>query len=184
MKVYFSGAASSGKTTLARYIAKTYNLPFLPECARMILSEQELQIDKLRSDIETVNQYEQDVFERQIKEEEKNENFVSDRTGLDVLAYASAYSTVLINLINSSTFQHCLTTLKDPNSYIFMIKPSKSCLKQDGVREHLIWDSLIALDAQLKLLFNLFEVRYYQIDTDNMAERIRLVNAILSSNSK
>ena len=79
MKIYFSGSESSGKTTLARYTAKKYKLDFLPETARTVLAEQELDINNMRADIDMADKYQQLVFDRQIKEEQKLTSFVADR---------------------------------------------------------------------------------------------------------
>ena len=57
MRIYLSAAHSSGKTTLARYISNKYKLPLLPEVARMVASERELQIDALRCDMDLVDSY-------------------------------------------------------------------------------------------------------------------------------
>ena len=69
MKVYVSGCHGSGKSSLARYISKQYNLPMISECARMILSEQELQVDSLRADLNVADKFQEDIFLRQLEEE-------------------------------------------------------------------------------------------------------------------
>src|SRR5258708_15171086 len=79
MKIYYVGSQSSGKTTLARYTSDKYKLPLLPESARLVLSELELQIDSLRADIDLVNKFQTQVFYRQIAEEKKYDNFCADR---------------------------------------------------------------------------------------------------------
>ena len=71
MKVYFIGAHSTGKTTCARYVSQKYQLPMISETARMVLSEQELQIDSLRYDLDVVDKYQRQVFNRQLTEEQK-----------------------------------------------------------------------------------------------------------------
>lgn len=181
MKIYFSGAHACGKSTVAKYVSETYKLTFISEAARMILSEKELQIDKLRYDMDLVDQYEWDVFNRQIAEEAKYGEFVSDRSALDALAYAAQHARVLSNLINSPEWGPYLEKLKAPDSFIFFVRPSKATLKPDGVREHLSWDGVVAIDAQVKLLLEMFQIRYFQINMDNMQERVRFIDAVLST---
>ena len=96
MRIYFIGAHASGKTTLARYTSNKTELPLLTEVARTILAEKELSIDTLRANINVVNEYQTDIFYRQIEEEKKHENFVSDRS-FDCLAYAAQHSTDFFN---------------------------------------------------------------------------------------
>lgn len=179
MKIYFSGAHACGKSTLGRYVSEAYKLPFISETARMVLSEKELQIDKLRYDLDLVDQYELDVFNRQLAEEAKYSNFVSDRSALDALAYSAQHARILPNLLNSSEWLPYLEKLKAPDSFIFFVRPSKATMKPDGVREHLSWDGVVAIDAQVKLLLEMFGIRYFQINMDNMQERVRFIDAVL-----
>lgn len=178
MKIYYTGAHSSGKSTLARYTSQKYKLPILTECARMVLSERELNVDSLRSDIEVVNSYQTEIFNRQLLEESKMINFVADRSLLDCIAYSAQHSTIVSELIKRPEFEQYIGSLKD--AIIFFIRPSKATLKSDGVREQLNWDAVVSIDAMLKLLLEMFSLRYYNIDTDSAQERIRLVDATMS----
>lgn len=181
MRIYFSGAHACGKSTLGRYVSEEYKLPFISETARMILSEKELQIDKLRYDMSLADQYELEVFNRQLTEEAKHTDFVSDRSALDALAYAAQHTRVLTNLINCDEWAPYLEKLRAKDSFIFFVRPSKATLKPDGVREHLSWEGVVAIDAQVKLLLEMFNVRYFQINMDNMQERVRFIDAVLST---
>ncbi len=69
MKVYFIGSHSSGKTTLARYVKDKYRLPMITEVARAILSEKELHLDSLRTNLDVVDDYQSQIFWRQLEEE-------------------------------------------------------------------------------------------------------------------
>jgi predicted ATPase len=180
MKIYFSGSHGSGKTTCARYVANKYNLPFISEVARMVLSEQELQVDTLRYDIALVDKYQTQVFHRQLEEEAKFEAFVSDRSAMDAMAYAGQHSRVLSQLTKSFRLVDYISVLKDPGSIYFFVRPSRATLKPDGVREALNWDAVVAIDAQIKLLLEMFEIPYFQINTDSMQERVRIIDSILS----
>lgn len=180
MKVYFSGSHGSGKTTCARYVANKYNLSFISEVARMVLSEQELQVDTLRYDMALVDKYQTQVFHRQLEEEAKYETFVSDRSAMDALAYAGQHSRVLSQLIKSPRLTDYVSILKNSDSIYFFVRPSKATLRPDGVREALNWDAVVAIDAQIKLLLEIFEIQYFQINTDNMQERVNLIDHILS----
>ncbi len=173
------GAHSCGKSTLARYISKKYNITLITEVARMILSENELQVDELRHDLDIVDNYQLSIFERQISEESKYKDFVSDR-GFDNLAYAAQHSRVFSKLIKSVKFQEYIEMLKDVNSFIFFIRPTKMTLKSDGVRENLNWDEIVMIDAMIKVLIKMFDIRHFQINTSNMQERINLIDAVLS----
>jgi nicotinamide riboside kinase len=179
MRVYLVGSHSSGKSTLARYISEKYNLPMIVEVARQVLSEQELQLDSLRYDLDIVDSYQKQVFYRQIQEESKQNSFVSDRS-FDNLAYAAQHSRVLTKLLNSKELKEYINSLKSEDSYIFFVRPSKATLKADGVRETLRWSDIIAIDAMVKFLIEMFELPYFQINMHNMQERIKMIDTVLS----
>lgn len=168
-----------GKSTLCRYVASTYNLPFITEVARKVLSEKELNIDTLRYDMEIVDNYQEQIFKRQIEEENKFNDFVSDRS-FDCLAYAAQHSRNFSKLINSSDFNNYINKIKQSDSFIFFVRPSKATLKQDGIRENLSWDGIIAIDAMIKMLIQLFDIKCFQINTDNMQERVKTIDDVLS----
>jgi predicted ATPase len=179
MKVYFSGCHGAGKSTLAKYTSNKYNLQFISEVARMVLSERELQIDTLRYDIDLVNSYQQEVFNRQLLEESKYKDFVSDRSAIDTLAYAGQHSQILPNLMGSNELKTYLGGLRAPDSIIFFVRPTKATMKADGVREAISWDGAVAIDAKIKLLLEMFDIRYFQINTDSAQERVKFINSIL-----
>lgn len=180
MKVYFTGSHATGKTTLARFVSTNYKLPMITEVARMILSEKELHLETLRTDIQAVNDYQKQIFSRQIREEEGKEKFVSDRSLIDVLAYSAQHTTILPHLFYSPEIITYLETLRHPDTTVFFVRPSKATLKSDGVREHITWDGIIAIDAMVKLFLELWQLKHFQISTDNMQERIKLIDSVLT----
>ena len=123
MRVYIAGSHSSGKSTLARYISEKYELKFLPEIARTVLAEKELNIDSLRNNIDIVDDYQKTIFLRQIREEAvQKDSFVSDRT-FDNLAYAAQHSRVLPLLTQSVDFFAYIKSLKQNDVFMFFIRP-------------------------------------------------------------
>jgi nicotinamide riboside kinase len=180
MKVYFVGAHSTGKTTLARYVSKKYQVPMITEVARMVLSEKEMSLDSLRYDLDQVDDYQRQIFHRQIDEEQRYDHFVSDRSFVDCLAYAAQHTRILPQLLRDAKVEKHLPTLKDMDSYIFFVRPSKATLKADGVREAPVWDGVVAIDSMIKFMLEMWGLKYFQIHIDNMQERIRLIDGVLS----
>lgn len=179
MKIYICGAHSCGKTTLARYISRTYNLPMITEVARAVLSENELHLDTLRYDMDVVDKYQKDILLRQILEEHKHGSFVSDRS-FDCLAYAAQHTRILSELLVRPDLKYYIDDLKAPDSLIFFVRPSKATLKSDGVREAINWDGIVAIDAQVKFMLEMWQLRYFQINMDNMQERVKLIDSVIS----
>lgn len=179
MRIYLCGSHCVGKTTLARYVSETYQVPMITEVARMILSEKELHLDSLRTNLNVVDDYQTQIFFKQIEQESKYENFVSDRS-FDCLAYTAQHSRVFSHLMKSTELEKYIVSLKKTDAIMFFVRPSKATLKEDGIREHLTWDGIIAIDAMVKLLFETFGLRYFQINTDSMQERVRLIDSVIS----
>ena len=180
MRIYFSGAHGSGKSTLTRYVSEKYDIHMIPEIARMVLSENEYQIDSLRSNIKLVNDYQSKVFYRLLLEEKNRKSFVSDRSAIDSLAYSASHTQILPQLLKSPELQEYLSILRASDSFIFLVKPSKVTMQADGVREIINWDGAVAIDAQIRLFYEMFDLRYFQINTESMQERVKLINSILS----
>jgi len=179
MKIYFIGSHSSGKSTLARYVSEHYKLPMITEVARAILSEKELHLDSLRTDLSLVDDYQRQIFYRQLEEEAKVNDFVSDRS-FDCLAYSAQHSRIFGELVNSKELKVYLNKLKEKDVFIFFVRPSKVTMKQDGVRETLNWDGMTAIDAQIKLMLEMWQLDYFQISMDNMQERVRFIDSLLN----
>lgn len=180
MKVYFVGAHSTGKTTCARYVSEKHGLPMITEVARAVLSEKELHLDSLRYNLDLVDEYQEAIFNRQLQEEEKHDAFVSDRS-FDCLAYAAQHTRILKLFIGAPDLRAYLDKLRQPDSFIFFVRPSKATLKADGVREAINWDGIVAIDAMVKFMLQMWDLRYFQINMDNMQERAHLIDAVLST---
>lgn len=180
MKIYFIGSHSTGKTSLARYVSNKYNLPFLNEVARTILVEKELQIDQLRTDLDLVDSYQNDIFFKQIEQEKDRKEFVSDRS-FDCLAYAAQHSRIFHKLIRTPELISYIESLKNSDVKLFFIRPSKITMKNDGVRETVNWDGVVAIDAMIKLLLEMYNLNYFQISCDSMQERVKLIDSILNT---
>ena len=179
MRVYICGAHSCGKTTLARYVSEKYKLPMITEMARAVLSEKEWQLDSLRYDMDKVDTYQWEIITRQMAEETKYSSFVSDRS-FDGLAYAAQHSRILPDLMKLPALPAYIDSLKKPDSFIFFVRPSKATLKADGVRESINWEGVVSIDAMVKFMLQMWELRYFQIPIENMQERIQLIDNILS----
>lgn len=179
MRIYFTGCHASGKSTLARLVSKEYDLPFISEVARTILAEKEISLETLRINLEAIDNYQTMVFYRQIEEEQKYESFVSDRS-FDNLAYMAQHGTQLHKIINEESCKEYIESLRQKDVIFFLVKPSKATMKNDGVRESVNWDQMVAIDANVKFMFELFNLNYIQINAESMQERVKLVKSVLA----
>jgi nicotinamide riboside kinase len=179
MKIYVSGAESGGKSTICRYIREKYKLSMINEVARSVLAEKEINLDLLRTNLDLVDSYQTAIFYKQMEEETKYESFISDRSVIDCLAYSGAYSRVLPQLVSDPKLGSHIAKLKSEKYCIFFVRPQKSIMVADGVRENLVWENMIGIDANIKFLLKMFDLRYFEINTPSMQERINLVDNVL-----
>ncbi|MEZ0230940.1 MAG: AAA family ATPase [Planctomycetota bacterium] len=178
LRIYIAGAHSTGKTTLARWIARTYKLPLVTEVARSVLAELEIPLDSLRVDLDRTATFQKEVFRRQNEMERLAGNrFVSDRT-FDNLAYA-CHHTLALNQISRDLGDYS-ARLHSPGSVVFFVRPHLDLLKEDGLRASVTWEEIVRIDGMVKLLLELHDVDYITIDTVNMAERARTVRGVIS----
>jgi predicted ATPase len=183
-RIYLVGAHATGKTTLARWIRDRYGLPMISEVARGVLAEMEAQLESLRTNLELVNEYQAQVFERQLEMEAlanrdigKTGGFVSDRAFCN-LAYAAHHSTILSEIMNDPRLASYMESVKQ--GVVFYLRPHRDLVVSDGVRAGLEWEEVVRIDGMVKLLLEMFAVPYVPVDCLPMQERTRLVERVLS----
>lgn len=178
VRIYLVGSHSTGKTTLARWIRDRYGLPMIAEVARGVLAEMEAPLDQIRSNLEVVDRYQLQVFERQIAaEREQLSSFVSDRAFCN-LAYAAHHSTVLARICAQPSFAEYMNSVRE--GIVFFLRPHRELLAEDGVRASVAWEEVLRIDGMVKLLLELHCVPYIPCESLSMQERVRLVERVLS----
>jgi predicted ATPase len=176
-RIYLVGAHATGKTTLARWIRDRYGLPMISEVARGVLAEMEARLDAMRSDVDLVNRYQSEVFERQLEAEEQQTGaFVSDRAFCN-LAYAAHHSTILGEIANDPRLRRYMQAVRD--GIVFFLRPHRELVVADGVRAGLDWEEVVRIDGMVKLLLEMFGVPYIPVESLSMQERVRLVERVL-----
>ena len=176
-RIYLVGAHATGKTTLARWIRDRYGVPMISEVARGVLAEMEAQLDALRSDVDLVDRYQAEVFERQIEAEAKQPgSFVSDRAFCN-LAYAAHHSTILARIAADPRLERYMASVR--GGLVFFIRPHASLVVPDGVRAGLEWEEVVRIDGMVKLLLEMFAVPYIPVESLSMQERVRLFERVL-----
>ncbi|MBL4771299.1 MAG: ATP-binding protein [Planctomycetes bacterium] len=178
IRIYLVGAHATGKTTLARMIRDRYDLPMISEVARGVLAEMEAQVDSLRTNVDLVNRYQMEVFERQITAEQAQRgSFVSDRAFCN-LAYAAHHSTILGKIFADPRLQEYMDSVR--KGVVFFVRPQRRLLVQDGVREALEWDEVVRIDGMVKLMLEMFDIPYIPMESLSMQERLRMVTQVLN----
>ena len=183
-RIYLVGAHATGKTTLARWIRDRYALPMISEVARGVLAEMEAQLGSLRTNLDLVNEYQAQVFERQLETERRalqdvapgEMAFVSDRAFCN-LAYAAHHSTILSQVMEDPRLAEYMNSVKE--GVVFYLRPHRDLLIEDGVRAGVDWEEVVRIDGMVKLMLELFAIPYVPVDCLPMQERTRLVESVL-----
>ncbi len=177
VRIYLVGAHATGKTTLARWVRDHYGLPMISEVARGVLAEMEAQLDALRSNVDLVDRYQRQVFERQIDAEFKQTgSFVSDRAFCN-LAYAGHHATILGEIATDPRLSTYLQSVR--GGIVFFLRPHKELVVADGVRAGVEWEEVVRIDGMVKLLLELFRIPYIPVASLAMQERVRLMERVL-----
>lgn len=177
-RIYLVGAHATGKTTLARWIRDRYRVPMIAEVARGVLAEMEEQLDSLRTDLDLVDRYQLEVFQRQIDAEHAVKGpFVSDRAFCN-LAYAAHHSSVLARIFRDPRLPDYMQWVR--GGLVFFLRPHKELIVDDGVRKGLEWEEVVRIDGMVKLLLEQFDVPYIPVASLSMQERVRLVERVLT----
>jgi len=171
-RIFICGPHSAGKTTLCRALAQNKNLPYLfgdhpheiKEIARSVMKEWGYGVKEIRENRLT---FQSELIKRQMKLECESleHNFViSDRSLLDYLAYLSFFLPragrlhLDTSILPSPAVQFALERYRSEGSHMFLIKPSKEFIVDDGVRMvddidllTSFFEHMISLAAELKL---------------------------------
>lgn len=156
----------------------------ISEIARTVLSEYETTLQALRSNVNTIGEYQRAVFFRQIETEQQYKNgFVSDRAH-DNLAYAADHTNELWSLMNTLEYRSYVEKLRTNVSTIFFIRPHKSLMTNDGIRESVHWDSINKIDGMIKFLLECGNIPYISIYSPLQQERTKTIDYILTAKEK
>lgn len=175
-KIAIVGSFSTGKTTTAEILARELDLPLLPEVAREVV-ELGFKLDKDASpETETL------IFMRQYNNEISTEEFVGDRSMIDVMAYAGW---VLDHRERTKEFylwDECVRlaerTLRTAYSHVFYL-PIEFPIVLDGLRPD---DPEFQkdIDERILRLLRTHDIEYETI-TGGVSERIEKIQKVLDA---
>jgi nicotinamide riboside kinase len=165
IRVTIIGSHGTGKTVIAKLISEKLNLPLITEVAR----NYDLKKIDRKSNIEKFRTIQKKILNDQLFYENSYENFVSDRSTIDNLAYwlSNCYSYASDNE-NEIYLSRSLNNVSN-YSHIFLIKPEFS-IKDDGFRDlDPIYQKKI--EIIIDTILQIQKIRYFLL-TGTISERL------------
>ena len=129
MKIGFCGTMSVGKTTLVNALAELPEFKDYKSTTERSKYLMELGIP-LNTDSTVKGQA---VFLAERASELMNDNIITDRTIIDVMAFAKCSKSM--NYIEANDFCHFASNMLDEYDYIFYVSPEGVDIENNGVRE-------------------------------------------------
>ncbi len=186
MRIYFNGSFGNGKTTCKNWVAKEYKIKAIPEIARTVLAEREIttknQLQLIRADTDLLYQIQKEIIERQFLEEKSSGSTFTACRGIDSVSFIIEFCQPKHSreFMLSTLYKEYLDWLKKDDVLTFLIKPEKSLLSQDALRDS-DWDLSVKLFGIVSTLLVTNGISYHLISDSNMSERQNNISNIISS---
>lgn len=177
--IYMCGSHGAGKSSRARWVADTYNLPMIHEVARAEVTRLETTIDRLRQNVASISEYQRGVWRGQLAAEAATPSpFVSDRS-LDNLVYLAIHGEGVGNIIASDEFKDYLAKVQE--SIVFFVQPHDGTVNSDGVRPHAdtLRDGQMIVTGAIAMLLEAFSVPYVPVPSASPKMQELIIGAIL-----
>lgn len=204
MKIGLTGPSGSGKTTLANYISVIFEIPFIPQSAGIIISEQDRQrLEKefnyqgeghrkviMKSMIEPKFgiEFQSSVLNARVEILNMNEAFVSDRTLLDNLAYFLLQCSPVQDEKTTGRFiDTVIEYIGETMTHLIIIKPNDGWTEDNGSRvsnnfyQHMTYEVFLhAYNRYLRAVLDECGIKVLIIDTWDLEQRKNLIDEFLA----
>ncbi len=168
MRIAVIGTHSTGKTTLAKALSRELNIPVIEECARSH--------DIKHASVEEYIKIQENILAEQIKAESKHQNFISDRSTIDNLAYWIHSCAPMVDAVTNRSYTK--TALENVTTYtnIFLLVP-EFYPRDDGFRDtNIIYQLQIA--ETINTILYLHQIPHHVL-SGSVDERLRHAMRIL-----
>ncbi len=153
----------------------------IPEIARTVLAEREINdLSLLRSNTDLLLDVQKEIIKRQFDTEKEAKNdFVCCR-GLDTVAFVLCFANQqdTHDLMEDKSLRDYVDWMREDNVYTFLVKPEKSLMKGDGLRDT-DWNLSLEIFGMVKAILRITGVDYTLIADPNMSERQALIRNVL-----
>jgi nicotinamide riboside kinase len=167
-KIAIIGSQSTGKTTIANQLSEKLNIPMITELARKWDIEKATQTELIH--------IQKELLKLQIDEENRNEQFISDRSTIDNLSYWLHNVSPIVDKEENELYVN--TALKNVKNYshIFLLTPEFYPVDDDFRNTNIIYQLQIA--EVINTILRLYNIPHYKL-TRSVENRVQKAMEIL-----
>lgn len=152
-KIAIIGSQSTGKSTLGNRLSRKMNIPLITEIARKWNIEKATQTELIH--------IQKELLKLQIKEENHNGQFISDRSTVDNLAYWLHNVSPIVDKEENGLYVKTALENVKKYSHIFLLTPEFYPVN-DGFRStDVIYQ--MRIDATIQTILHLYDISYYRL---------------------
>lgn len=170
MKIVIIGAQGTGKSILSKVLSEELNIPLITEIARNFKKEQ------LKCTNPEYPQIQKEILRLQIQEEKMHDNFISDRSSIDNLAYFIYGCSDSVTVSENMSYTYDAIFNARLYTHIFFLRPEFDIVN-DNFRD---CDPVYQkdIDTTIYTILKIFNIKHY-ILTGTIENRIQKTMEIL-----
>lgn len=193
--IWLVGASGTGKTTLARALAKQLDWPLFESRTSEIMAQHGGE-EALNADPGKRDEFQQAVFVAAVRKMAEADgcghNFVADRA-FDCLAYTADQARNLAGLAGPDNLRQLAGMLKDRpgrTNLVLFLRPcpalNERAIREDGGRraDYLDWSYVNRVDGVLQFLLEQQQVPYVPVGPGTLRDRLRLAQRLIQLASR
>ena len=181
MKISLTGCSSTGKTTLAKALIGSWGFGVVPKFifvdGRRILDEMGCKsMDTMSRNQQ--KEYQVKYFHNKIESEDSEDNYITDRSFVDIASYWLVRDTFDEPLEEQNKLVLPCQRLAKKYDFTFYLPTGILEFEKDGYRpENADFNKLV--DEKIQYLLNDWGIRYYKIDMKSLTDRVTFIHNIL-----
>jgi predicted ATPase len=187
MRISLTGSSSTGKTTLAiallkdRGFRKAVN-KFIYVDGRELLREMGCQSMNKMS-MQQQKEYQLRYYRKKIEKEENLDNYITDRSFVDIAAYWLTRDTFDQSVQEQELLISPCKKLAMKYDYTFYLPSGSIEFEKDGYRPE-DFEFNKAIDKRIKLFLDEWGIEYYKIWFKSLDERVKYIVETINTNTR